>query len=182
MRCPQSSVNSRTAHGRQRPLSLTLLPNRLRSQPICAIRRRLVVPHAPKGMPAETVNWTALDGAAVSRCTRLPLSFFFLLFLRFLAMSLDGEEQSRADDGQLECDEDDRNPIHDFLDTLPQQPRQWFKLKLDAAWEAMTFLVLVAMSVPRPSPKSKTQNRPKNSGSDERYGGFARKTLVKVQW
>jgi hypothetical protein len=68
-----------------------------------------------------------LDGAASSGRTRLPLSFFFLLFHLFVAMRLDGEEQGRAYDEELERDKDDRNPIHDFLDTLHRQPGQWFK-------------------------------------------------------
>jgi len=73
------------------------------------------------------LNLPKLDGAASSGCTRLPLSFFFLLFLFFVAMRLDGEEQGGADDEQLERNENYRNPIHDFLDPLHQQPGQWFK-------------------------------------------------------
>jgi len=73
------------------------------------------------------LNLPKLDGVAGSGCTRLPLSFFFLLFHLFVAMRLDGEEQGRAYDEELERNKDDRNPIHDFLDTLRQQPGQWFK-------------------------------------------------------
>ena len=42
------------------------------------------------------LNLPKLDGAASSGCTRLPLSFFFLLFLLFVVMRLDGEEHDRA--------------------------------------------------------------------------------------
>ncbi len=42
------------------------------------------------------LNSPRLDGAASSGCTRLPLSFFFLLFLFFVVMRLDGEEHDRA--------------------------------------------------------------------------------------
>jgi hypothetical protein len=58
---------------------------------------------------------------------RLPLSFFFLLFQLFFSMRLDGEEQGCAYDEELERDKDDRNPIHDFLNTLRQQRGRWFK-------------------------------------------------------
>jgi hypothetical protein len=68
-----------------------------------------------------------LAGASSSGRTRLPLSFFFLLFQLFFSMRLDGEEQGCAYDEELERDKDDRNPIHDFLNTLRQQPGRWFK-------------------------------------------------------
>ena len=42
------------------------------------------------------LNLPKLDGAASSGCTRLPLSFFFLLFLLFVVMRLDGEEHDGA--------------------------------------------------------------------------------------
>jgi hypothetical protein len=51
----------------------------------CALRSINVLLNLPK-----------LDGAARSGCTRLPLSFFFLLFLFFVVMRLDGEEHDRA--------------------------------------------------------------------------------------
>jgi hypothetical protein len=56
-----------------------------------------------------------LDGAARSGCTRLPLSFFFLLFLLFVVMRLDGEEHGRAQHEQFKRNKDYGNPIHDFL-------------------------------------------------------------------
>jgi hypothetical protein len=40
---------------------------------------------------------------------------------------LNGEEQGGAYYEQLECNKDYGNPIHDFLNSLHQQPKQWFK-------------------------------------------------------
>jgi len=82
----------------------------------CALRSFNVLLNLPK-----------VDGAASSGCTRLPLSFFFLLFLLFVVMRLDGEEQGGAYHEQLERNKDYGNPIHDFLNSLHQQPGQWFK-------------------------------------------------------
>jgi hypothetical protein len=82
----------------------------------CALRSFDVLLDLPK-----------LDGAASSGCTSLPLSFLFLLFLLFVVMSLDGEEQGSAYDEQLERNKDDGNPIHDFLGTPHLQPGQRFK-------------------------------------------------------
>jgi hypothetical protein len=73
------------------------------------------------------LNLAKLEGAASSGCTRLPLSFFFLLFLLFFAMRPDGEEHGRTYHEQLERNKTYGNPIHDFLDTLHQQSGQWFK-------------------------------------------------------
>ncbi len=73
------------------------------------------------------LNLRKLDGVARSGCTRLPLSFLFLLFLLSVVMRLDAEEHERAQHEQLEHNEGDGNPIHDFLDALHQQLRQWFK-------------------------------------------------------
>jgi hypothetical protein len=42
-------------------------------------------------------------------------------------MRLNGEEQGGAYYEQLERNKDYRNPIHDFLNSLHQQPKQWFK-------------------------------------------------------
>ena len=136
----------------------------------CALRRFNV-----------SLNLPGLAGAAGSGCTRLPLSFFFLLFLLLVVMRLDGQEHGRAQHEQLECNEDYRNPIHDFLDTLHQQLGQWFK----PSWirhGSTTILFVAAATVPKRSPGSQTQIRPKNSGSDDGHGDFAREILVKVQW
>jgi hypothetical protein len=54
--------------------------------------------------------------------------------------------------------------------------------ELDAAWDPMTILLLVAATVPKQSPRSQTQIQQENSGSDERHGGIAREILMKVQW
>jgi hypothetical protein len=99
------------------------------------------------------LNLPKLDGAASSGCTRLPLSFFFLLFLLFVVMRLDGEEHGRAYHGQLERNQDDGNPIHDFLETLRQQPGQMVQAESDAAWDPMTILLPVAVTVPKQSPR-----------------------------
>lgn len=42
------------------------------------------------------LNLPELDGVASSGCTRLPLSFFLLLFFLFVVMRLNGEEQGGA--------------------------------------------------------------------------------------
>jgi len=51
----------------------------------------------------------------------------------------------------------------------------------DAAWDPMTILLPVAVTVPKQLPKSQAQIHQKNSGSDEQHGGFSRKSLVEVQ-
>ena len=128
------------------------------------------------------LNLPKLDRAASSGCTRLSLPLFLLLFLLLVVMRLDGEEHDRAQHEQLERDKDDRHPIHDFLDSLPRQLGQWFKPSGMLAGIPMTFRLLVAVTVPEQSARAQIQIRLKNSGSDERHGGFARKSVVKVQW
>jgi hypothetical protein len=102
---------------------------------------------------------------------RLPLSFFFLLFHLLVAMRLDGEEQGRAYDEELERDKDDRNPIHDFLDTLRRQPDN-VSSRTDVACDAMTILLLVAVTVPKRSLRLQTQICQKTADQMNGMGAF----------
>jgi hypothetical protein len=149
---PRTSLATRTS------LAWATLP--------CALRSFNVLLNLPK-----------LDGAASSGCTRLPLSFFFLLFLLFVVMRLDGEEHHRAQHEQLKRNKDDRNPIHDFLNTLHQQLRQWFKPSWMLHGIPMTILLLVAVTVPKRSPRSQTQICPKTADQMNGMGNLAGKVL-----
>ena len=92
-------------------------------------------------------------------------------------MRLDGEEHDRAQHAQLERDKDYRNPIHDFLDTLHQQPRQWFKPHRMLHGIPMTILLLVAVTVPKKSPRSQAQIRQKTADQMNGMGAFPAKVL-----
>ena len=102
------------------------------------------------------LNLPNLDGAARSGCTRLPLPFFFLLFLLLVAMRLDGEEHGRAQYGQLERNKDDGNPIHDFLKTLHGSLDDGSS-RIGCRMGPMRILSPVAVTVPNQSPKAQTQ-------------------------
>lgn len=108
-----------------------------------------------------------LNGTPGAGCPRLPLPFLLLLFHRLFAMRLDGEEQGRAQDEQLERDEDDRNPIHDFLDMLH-----------GIACRSLCHTRDCAKTVGEITDSDSS----KNSGSDDRLRGFPSKFPVKVQW
>jgi hypothetical protein len=132
----------------------------------CALRNFNVLLNLPK-----------LVGAASSGCTRLPLSFFFLLFLLFVVMRLDGEEHDRAQHEQLERNKEYGNPIHDFLNTLHQQLRQWFKPSWMPHVIPMAILLLVAVTVPKQSPRSQTQICPKAADQMNGMGDLPGKVL-----
>jgi hypothetical protein len=117
------------------------------------------------------VNLPRLDGAARYGCTRLPLSFFFLLFLLFVVMRLDGEEQGCAYDEQLERDKDDGNPIHDFLNTLHQQPGRWFK-RIGCCMGSHDDPFARSRHCAKTIAEITGSDSPKNSESDEQDGAF----------
>ena len=120
-----------------------------RATPPCALRRL-----------NASLNLPTLHGAPTSGRPRLPLPFLLLLFLRLFAMRLDGEEQGRAQDEQLEGDEDYRNPIHDFLDMLHGP---------------MKIPLRIAITVPKQASKSQTQFRQKTADQMAGVGLLPRK-------
>jgi hypothetical protein len=87
-------------------------------------------------------------------------------------MGLDGEEHGRAEHEQLDRDQDYWNPIHDFLDTLHQQPRQWFQPNWMLQGIPATIPWLVAVTVPKQSPGSQAQIRQKTADQMNGMGAF----------
>ena len=92
-------------------------------------------------------------------------------------MGLDGEEQGRAQHEKLERDEDDGDPIHDFLDTLHQQLGQWFKPSRMLDGRPKTILLLAAATVPRKSPRSQAQILQKTADQMNGMRSLPRKVL-----
>ena len=54
--------------------------------------------------------------------------------------------------------------------------------RVGSCMDPTTILFVAAATVPKRSPGSQTQIRPKNSGSDDGHGDFAREILVQVAW